>query len=312
MNIKQVSEITGLTKKAIKYYESQGLIDVNKNPHNQYREYTKDQLSHLKMIASLRLLRLPIKEIKSFLNGNKNLSNLLIDQLNQINHNLTGLQQQKILTETLIRNLNEIEDFESKVNTLESTLQLNDIEKKEYVKEKLIRLFPGEFGEFIAISFEPFLEFTIDNESKHSDWLSLVNYLDNIDEVSIQHPFMQLILENPNQLEGFKEQNRDFIDRLIDKDHELWEEQKKAIIHLVKNVIENDEFKEQYIQQMKNSEDLPQLKEGSPFSDLLYKMSPKYKLFLDRQKQIKNEADIELGFDSENFLKNIYRIDENC
>lgn len=34
MNIKQVSEITGLTKKAIKYYESQGLIDVNKNPHN--------------------------------------------------------------------------------------------------------------------------------------------------------------------------------------------------------------------------------------------------------------------------------------
>ncbi len=61
---------------------------------------------------------------------------------------------------------------------------------------------------------------------------------------------------------------------------------------------------------MKNSDDLPQLKEGSPFSDLLYKMSPKYKLFLNRQKQIKKEADMELGFDSENFLKNIYRIDK--
>ncbi|AWX23245.1 hypothetical protein CXF51_21905 [Bacillus subtilis subsp. subtilis] len=60
MNIKQVSELTGLTKKAIKYYESEGLIEVIKSI-NQYREYSEKVISQLNLIASLRLLHLPIK-----------------------------------------------------------------------------------------------------------------------------------------------------------------------------------------------------------------------------------------------------------
>ncbi|NPC91362.1 MerR family transcriptional regulator [Bacillus sp. WMMC1349] len=316
MNIKQVSELTGLTKKAIKYYETEGLINVKKNPNNQYREYSDYIVSQLRVIASLRLLRLPIKEIKSLLDGNKSLPDLLNDQLNQINCKLKELHQSKILTETLIQNLSEIEDFSSKIKALESTLQLKDFEKKEYVKEKLLRMFPGKFGELIAIIFEPFLEFKIDDENKQMDWLNLVSYLDDIDEVSIEHPVMQLIFENSNQLVEFKENNRDFIDKIIKKDYELWEQQKNAIINLVKNISENEEFKQNFIEQLKNSKDLPQLKEGSPFSDVLYKISPKYKAFLDNQKQIKKEADKELGFDSQNFLKiiqnNIHRADENC
>jgi len=39
MNIKIASEKTGLTKKAIKYYENEGLINPLKNSENNYREY---------------------------------------------------------------------------------------------------------------------------------------------------------------------------------------------------------------------------------------------------------------------------------
>lgn len=44
MNIKIVSEKTGLTKKAIKYYESEGLINPSKNNGNNYREYSDEDI----------------------------------------------------------------------------------------------------------------------------------------------------------------------------------------------------------------------------------------------------------------------------
>lgn len=226
MNIKQVSELTGLTKKAIKYYESEGLIEVNKNPINQYREYSEKVISQLNLIASLRLLHLPIKEIKSLLKGERRLPELLNEQLNEINKNLKQLEQQKLLTETLIQNVNEIDDFSDKVKILEDTLHLKDQEKKEYIMDKILRMFPGKFGEFVVAMFEPFLEVTIDNESKQSYWLNLVNYLDDIEEVDDNHPIMKLIMENEHELENFKKNNYDFVNKIINKDPELFEQQK--------------------------------------------------------------------------------------
>ncbi|ASF30005.1 hypothetical protein WV34_15095 [Bacillus amyloliquefaciens] len=52
MNIKEAARQTGLTKKAIKYYEQEGLITVSKNPDNGYREYSAQDVNTLKMIAA--------------------------------------------------------------------------------------------------------------------------------------------------------------------------------------------------------------------------------------------------------------------
>ncbi|AID00222.1 MerR family transcriptional regulator [Bacillus subtilis] len=307
MNIKQVSELTGLTKKAIKYYESEGLIEVNKNPINQYREYSEKVISQLNLIASLRLLHLPIKEIKSLLKGERRLPELLNEQLNEINKNLKQLEQQKLLTETLIQNVNEIDDFSDKVKILEDTLHLKDQEKKEYIMDKILRMFPGKFGEFVVAMFEPFLEVTIDNESKQSYWLNLVNYLDDIEEVDDNHPIMKLIMENEHELENFKKNNYDFVNKIINKDPELFEQQKNTLINLVKSVKENREYRENFITQANKGKDLPHLKEGSKFSNMLYKISSKYKIFLDNQTEIKNQADAELGFDSKQFLEAVIK-----
>ncbi|MCY7783298.1 MULTISPECIES: MerR family transcriptional regulator [unclassified Bacillus (in: firmicutes)] len=307
MNIKQVSELTGLTKKAIKYYESEGLIEVNKNPINQYREYSEKVISQLNLIASLRLLHLPVKEIKSLLKGERRLPELLNEQLNEINKNLKLLEQQKLLTETLIQNVNEIDDFSDKVKILEDTLHLKDQEKKEYIMDKILRMFPGKFGEFVVAMFEPFLEVTIDNESKQSYWLNLVNYLDDIEEVDDNHPIMKLIMENEHELESFKKNNYDFVNKIINKDPELFEQQKNTLINLVKSVKENKEYKENFITQANKGKDLPYLKEGSEFSNMLYKISPRYKIFLDNQTEIKKQADAELGFDSKQFLEDVIK-----
>jgi DNA-binding transcriptional MerR regulator len=70
LNIKEVSEKTGLTKKAIRYYEEIGLIKVNKDSHNQYRIYGINDVEKLKTIAFLRDLDFTLNQIKNILNHN--------------------------------------------------------------------------------------------------------------------------------------------------------------------------------------------------------------------------------------------------
>ena len=44
MKIKQVEELVGITKKNIRFYESQGLLDVER-AENGYREYHKEDIA---------------------------------------------------------------------------------------------------------------------------------------------------------------------------------------------------------------------------------------------------------------------------
>lgn len=81
MNVKTASPKTGLTKKAIKYYESENLINPAKNSENNYREYTDEDIVRLNLIATLRSLDIPIAQIRSLLKGNKNLQEVIKDTL---------------------------------------------------------------------------------------------------------------------------------------------------------------------------------------------------------------------------------------
>ena len=45
LNIKEVEKLTNITKQNIRYYERQGLIFPKRNPENDYREYSEQDLS---------------------------------------------------------------------------------------------------------------------------------------------------------------------------------------------------------------------------------------------------------------------------
>ena len=67
MKIKEVCEKTGLTKKAIRYYEEEGLFSPERTAVNfrEYRDYTEKDLEALGRIAALRSLSLSIEEIRA-------------------------------------------------------------------------------------------------------------------------------------------------------------------------------------------------------------------------------------------------------
>ena len=66
--IGDLARITGLSIDTINYYLRIGLIDeVSRSPHNNYRYFNGETVEKLEKIMSLRLRKLPIREIKRML-----------------------------------------------------------------------------------------------------------------------------------------------------------------------------------------------------------------------------------------------------
>ena len=73
----EIQNKTGLTRKAIEYYEEKGLIDPHK-AENGYREYSEEDLQRLIKISLFRKLGMSISEIKECLSsGGTALSSIL-------------------------------------------------------------------------------------------------------------------------------------------------------------------------------------------------------------------------------------------
>ena len=63
MTMKDAAERTGLTPKSIRFYESKGLLQVERGAENAYRHYTDPDIERLKLIKLLRWLGLSVEEI---------------------------------------------------------------------------------------------------------------------------------------------------------------------------------------------------------------------------------------------------------
>ena len=103
MLIQEVENIVGLSKKSIRYYEDEGLLNVKRND-NKYREYTEDDLQKLKIIKFLRELDVPIRELKLLNDGKLTLTRCMEDRIKKINNLEANYQKVKIMCEEIINN----------------------------------------------------------------------------------------------------------------------------------------------------------------------------------------------------------------
>ena len=68
MKIQQVEELVGITKKNIRFYEQEGLLNPARS-ENGYRDYSEADVQILKKIKLLRSLSFPLEEIRMMLDG---------------------------------------------------------------------------------------------------------------------------------------------------------------------------------------------------------------------------------------------------
>lgn len=83
MTIREIEELSCMTRANIRFYEKEGLITPERNS-NGYRNYSEEDLNTLKRIRLLRTLHLSLEDIKSLSRNEQELAGLLIRHLTNL------------------------------------------------------------------------------------------------------------------------------------------------------------------------------------------------------------------------------------
>ena len=124
MKIYQVEELVGITKKNIRFYEEQKLLCPKRNPQNDYREYSLEDVRQLEKIKLLRKLSVPIEEIRLIEGGKVSLTQSMNQQIERIEKEL---QNAELMKELCARLRDEATDLK----TLNASFYLSEMEKME-------------------------------------------------------------------------------------------------------------------------------------------------------------------------------------
>ena len=77
MKIGEAANITGLTAGNIRFYEKEHLISPQKSDSNGYRDYSEAEVERLKKIKLLRMIGVPVREIRECLDTDGSLESAL-------------------------------------------------------------------------------------------------------------------------------------------------------------------------------------------------------------------------------------------
>ena len=161
----EIQKETGLTRKAIEYYEDKGLINPQKS-ENGYRDYSIKDLEILKKVSLFRKLGMSISDIYQCLSLG---GDMLSSVLRKKQHQLEIDEKRKVILEMIVKGESD-ELINEKVSSLEV---------EETIYEKLEIAFPGYFGQMLFAAYQPFLNEPLENDGKDS-FYKYIAYLDRL------------------------------------------------------------------------------------------------------------------------------------
>ena len=209
----EIQKMTGLTRKAIEYYEERGLICPKKS-ENGYRDYSERDIQILNKISLYRKVGLSITEIENVLSYNT-----LSSVLRKKQHELEAEEKRKDILELLIKGEND--------NVIQERLAL--LENEETIYERLERAFPGYFGMMIFSAYQPFLSEPL-KESGISAYNEYINYLDSLPPFELSEEEKDYIEKNTAGLgiNELKDVNNAKI-KAVEDIKQWWTENKDAV-----------------------------------------------------------------------------------
>ena len=125
MKIKQVEELVGITRKNIRFYEDQGLLNVER-AENGYREYHQEDVIRLQEIKLFRKMDISIEEMKLLFEKKKSLQICLEQHLKELEHRKEGLLKMQDMCERLILEHRSLESL----NAEDCLEELEQMEKE--------------------------------------------------------------------------------------------------------------------------------------------------------------------------------------
>jgi DNA-binding transcriptional MerR regulator len=183
MRIGDVIQETGLTRKALYYYEEKGLVSPIHDGENNYRDYGEHDVRKLQTIAVLRQLGLPMSSIRTALDSGSETRKILADHISDMDRRIADLENRRQLVETCLES--ESESLHGMLHSISKTLDLDARGRESYMRLQIFKLFPGPFGKILHALFSPFLHGSLDTPEKVKAWFELIQKLDELDPIDI-------------------------------------------------------------------------------------------------------------------------------
>ena len=121
MKINEVEKITGITSANIRYYERKELLAPKRGNENNYRLYDADDIERLKQIKILRMMGIPIVDIKEILAGNLDLKTSMTQRIDQLTEEEKNIAAVKDLCHTVL-------EFDMDISMLNEELLMENTE----------------------------------------------------------------------------------------------------------------------------------------------------------------------------------------
>lgn len=133
----EASKQTGLTKRTLQYYDTQGLISVERNPIN-HRVYEQSTLERIWEILLYKEINLELREIKQLLDTTEDQKNLYLNQQKRMIEN--QIIELKVQIELILMfqkfGIPKVPLENEGVTYLEKIREIKEEIKKEILKRK--------------------------------------------------------------------------------------------------------------------------------------------------------------------------------
>ncbi len=126
MKIQELSKITGVSAKTIRYYEEIGLLPAPLRAENNYRHYNERDVERLRLVAGARQLDISLDDIQEILAMRDNREAPCRILLNRIEQKANEIQDR-------IRVLQEFERELRELYALGNTFPVDDVDGKNCV-----------------------------------------------------------------------------------------------------------------------------------------------------------------------------------
>lgn len=282
MQINEVIKQVDLSKRAIKYYEEAGLLEVTKG-ENGYRNYSEDDIKVLKEIAIYRKLGISIKDIKVLLKD----------------------ENKELLENIYAEKSNQLEESKQEVEALKQFIQNHDVnklyEELDYktIGKAIQEMIPGFYGYFFMNHFMPYLQIQLETPEQREAYENIIEFWDKID---IKIPlamklssYLMYKLPKPS-LEQMVTQIETQLKKYVDsteKEYEALKQQSKRGVKMQNSILYK--YHPAFISKRRFMKRLQDCGYNDIFIPNMIQLSPSYKVYHEALTNMNNRICKDLG-----------------
>lgn len=137
--VNEMAKLAGVSIRTLRYYDQMGLLCPKRLPDSEYRSYSERDLERLLQILFLKELDFSLKEIRSILQAETDLQDLLRDQRSL-------LVERKMRLEKIIQSLDRVIESGKGVEAMKKSIKAFDMSKIEAHKKAYAQEVKTRYG----------------------------------------------------------------------------------------------------------------------------------------------------------------------